>query len=220
MIRRSSRLTGLLLALSVLLALAGDLLSRPWLLYIFKPLATLLLLNLALTNWRHSRTSFSLWITIGLVFSLLGDIAFIRPSRYFLPGLAAFLFTHAAYLIAFTRDAKFLARPFIWLAYLAISAAIYALLFPNLPGALRFPVAVYSVLLASMAAQATIRFLLLKTLAARFAAIGAGLFMLSDILLAFDRFHTALLLGPILVLIPYYLGQWLIAFSTADETTC
>jgi hypothetical protein len=38
--------------------------------------------------------------------------------------------------------------------------------------------------------------------------------MLPDFLLAFDRFHTLILLAPLLILIPYYLGQWRIASST------
>jgi uncharacterized membrane protein YhhN len=216
MIRLSSRLTGVLLALAVALVLVAELSSHHWLVYIFKPLATLLLLHFSLSSWSRTYSSFSFWITFGLFFSLIGDVALIWPSRYFLPGLLAFLFTHAAYLVAFLSDTKLLARPFVWLIYLAIAAAIYVLLFPNLPGSLRIPVAAYSVLLLSMAAQAATRALILKTRAARLAAIGAGFFMLSDVLLSFDRFHTALLLAPVLVLVPYYVGQWLIASSTVD----
>jgi len=206
-----SILLGSLVAIAVLLTLAGHLLSAPWLSYLFKPLATLLLFSIAFSYWVSHRNSYALWIAIGLLFSLAGDVALLWPALYFLPGLGAFLFTHVAYLMAFTRDAKFPARLPIWFLYLATAGAFYALLFPHLPNNLKSPVAFYALLLASMAAQAMGRSLVLKTQPARLAAIGAILFMLSDLLLAFDRFHTALLLAPILILIPYYLAQWLIA---------
>jgi uncharacterized membrane protein YhhN len=200
----------------VALALAGHLLASPLLVYVSQPLATALVLGIALVNWRGSRGSYSysLSISIGLLFSLVGDIFLLWPSLYFIHGLAAFLLTHLAYLIAFTRDARFPARVWIWILYLAFAATLYAFLYPSLPVPLKLPVALYSALLSSMAAQAMGRFLVVKTKPAQSAAIGAVFFMLSDFLLAFDRFHTLILLAPVLILIPYYLGQWLIASST------
>ncbi|HXP22873.1 MAG TPA: lysoplasmalogenase [Candidatus Sulfotelmatobacter sp.] len=205
-----------LIFVAVALVLAGHLLPSPLLVYVSKPLATALILGMALVNWRGSRGSYSysLSISIGLLFSLVGDIFLLWPSLYFIHGLAAFLLTHLAYLIAFTRDARFPARVWIWILYLAIAATLYAFLYPNLPVPLKLPLALYSALLSSMAAQAMGRFLVVKTKPAQSAAIGAVFFMLSDFLLAFDRFHTLILLAPVLILIPYYLGQWLIASST------
>jgi uncharacterized membrane protein YhhN len=216
--RNFSSLAGLLAAVAVLLGLAGHLLAHPWLAYLFKPLATVLILFIALSEWRSDKRLYSASIAIGLCFSLLGDVALLWPDLYFLPGLAAFLLTHLSYFVAFTRDAKFPARPSIWVLYLAIAAAMFAFLFPNLPSSLKIPVALYSLLLASMAAQAMGRYLILKTSPARLAATGALLFMLSDVLLAFDHFHSAIPFAPLLVLAPYYLAQWLIARSTAPPS--
>ena len=209
---------GLLVAIAVLVTLAGHLLPHSSLAYLFKPLATFLILSVAFSQWRADKGSYSFWITVGLFFSLLGDIALLWPNLYFLPGLAAFLVTHVAYLIAFTRDAKFSARLSIWLLYLVVTAALLVFLFPNLPATLKIPVTLYSLLLASMAAQAMGRFIALKTRPTRLAAFGAILFMLSDLLLAFNRFHSAIPLAPVLVLLPYYLAQWLIAASTAPPS--
>jgi uncharacterized membrane protein YhhN len=201
--------------MAVALVLAGHFLPNPWLVYISKPLATILILSIAFANWFSRRDSYSLWITTGLLCSLLGDVFLLRPSlSFFLAGLVAFLLAHTAYLIAFTRDAKFPARSSIWLIYVAVVAAINAFLYPNLPLRLRLPVIVYSLLLTSMAAQAMGRALLLKTTPSYRAAIGAIFFILSDSLLAFDRFHTLILLAPVLILILYYIAQWFIARST------
>jgi len=121
---------------------------------------------------------------------------------------------HLCYIVAFTRDARFPARWLIWLIFLAIAAASFFVLRPNLPPALMLPVAIYAFALSTMTAQAIGRFLLFHTSAAKLAAIGAVFFLVSDTLLAWDRFHTALLLAPALVLIPYYIAQLLIVLST------
>ena len=183
--------------------------------YVFKPLATLLIIAIAFQDWAHSRSACSQWILIGLCFALVGDVLLIWPNQFFLAGLTAFLFTHVAYLIAFTRDCRFPASLPIWMIYLVVAAAFFVILFPTLPAALRVPVAVYAGVLSTMAGQAMGRFLLRRSRSTLCAAIGAFLFLLSDLLLAFHRFHRPLLYSTIFILVPYYIGQWFIASSTA-----
>ena len=204
------KVAGILFAGAVSAAIAGQLAGLPWLVFLFKPLATVLLTGLALANWLARRERYAFWLTIGMIFSLLGDVALLWPERYFLPGLAAFLFTHIAYLLALTRDAKFPAHALVWLLYLAAAASLCAILWPRLAAPLHFPVAIYSFFVATMAAQAMGRFLVLRTPAARLAAIGALFFLLSDALLSFDRFYAPIAFSPLFVLGTYYLGQWLI----------
>jgi hypothetical protein len=109
--QNSSTLMGVFLAAAVALVLSGHLLLYSWLVYIFNPLATIFILSIAFTNWRNRTDSYSLWITTGLLCSLIGDVFLIWPSLFFLPGLFPFLLAHIAYLVAFTRDVKFPARP-------------------------------------------------------------------------------------------------------------
>jgi uncharacterized membrane protein YhhN len=75
-------------------------------------------------------------------------------------------------------------------------------------------VAVYAFALATMAAQAMGRYLWLRTGAALLAAVGALFFMVSDGLLATDRFRAAIPYAAVVVLVPYYIAQMLIALST------
>jgi uncharacterized membrane protein YhhN len=201
-------------AAAIVAAIAAHFLASPLLLWTVAPLATILILAIAFANWRARKAPYSLWISIGLFFSLVGDIMLLRPDHFFLLGLSAFLLTQIAYLIAFTRDIHFPARPGVWIPYLLFAACCNFLLFSRLPAALRFPVAVYSIFLLSMAAQTMGRSFVLHTTAARLAAIGALLFVLSDGLLAFNRFYAPFRLAPLLVLAPYYAAQWLIASST------
>jgi uncharacterized membrane protein YhhN len=204
-------------SLSVLCTLWGYQRSTLRLVYIFKPLATLLVVGLALQSWSRRKSPYSQWIVIGLCFSLLGDVLLIWPDAYFLVGLGAFLLAHAAYLLALSRDASFPAHSPVLLLYLTIGAWLYAVLFRALPPGLRIPVALYTMLLAAMAGQAMGRSLELRTSASRHAALGAIFFMLSDLLLAFHRFRNPLLYSNIFILLPYYSGQWLIASSTAEN---
>jgi uncharacterized membrane protein YhhN len=200
----------------VVAAIAVHFFARPLLLWTLAPLATLLILAIAFANWRARKDRYSRWITIGLLFSLAGDVLLLTPDHFFTLGLSAFLFTHIAYLVAFTRDTPFPARLGLWIVFLLFAACCNFLLFSRLPARLLLPVAVYSVFLVSMAAQAMGRAFILRTASARFAAIGASLFVLSDGLLAFDRFYQPLPLAPLLILVSYYAAQWLIASST-DE---
>jgi uncharacterized membrane protein YhhN len=202
--------------LAATVSLAGSFFTYPWLHDVFTPLATLCILCIALFNWRSFKKTYALWICFGLFFSLLGDIALLRPAQYFLAGLAAFLLAHVSYLIAFTRGMKFPARISIWLAYLVIAAVLYDVLLPGLASGLKLPVAVYAILVTLMAGQAMGRYAVLRSRPSWLAAIGALLFLLSDTLLSIDRFRSPLPLAPLFILVPYFMGQWLIAVSTHE----
>jgi uncharacterized membrane protein YhhN len=212
-LRNSNILAGLAIAAAGQ-SVAAHLAHYQPFIYIFKPLPILFLLTLAIYNWSRTRQSLALWICLGLLFSLAGDIFLIAPGKYFVPGLAAFLLALLCYIVAFTRDAKFPAHGLIWLIFLGLAATNFFLLKSNLPASLGLPVAIYALALSTMTAQAIGRFLLLRTSAAKLAATGAVSFLISDTLLAWDRFHAALLFAPAFILIPYYLAQLLIALST------
>jgi len=214
MLQPSTRALNLATGVSIVAAIAVHFLASPLLLWTFAPLATVLILAIAFANWHARKDPYSLWITLGLVFSLAGDVLLLTPDRFFTLGLSAFLLTHIAYLLAFTRDAHFPARLGVWIPYLLFATCCNFLLFSRLPAGLHFPIAFYSLFLVSMAAQALGRSLFLHTSAARFAAVGALLFVLSDVLLALNRFYAPLRLAPLLILVPYYAAQWLIASST------
>ena len=214
--RNSTLVLSLIFVLAAIFSLTGSFFALPWMHFLFTPLATLCIFSIALSNWRSFKKTYAFWISIGLFFSLLGDVALLRPGRYFLPGLMAFLFAHIAYLMALTRQTKFPARFSLWLIYLSIAAALYAALRPGLPGELRLPVAGYAILLALMAGQAMGRWFVRRTGSAWFAAMGALLFMLSDALLASDRFRAPLPCASLLILVPYFAGQYLMALSTSE----
>jgi uncharacterized membrane protein YhhN len=154
-------------------------------------------------------------VLIGLGLSLLGDVALLWPQGGFLPGLVAFLLAHLAYLYAFTRRLRFGAWPLAFVGYALLAAAVLWLLWPGVPAALRWPVLAYVLCLAAMAAQTASAWFAARGTAGeplmRYAAIGGALFLLSDALLAVNRFHTPLPASALWILATYWAAQWLIA---------
>src|SRR5690606_35059917 len=125
-----------------------------------------------------------------LLASLAGDVFLMLPGL-FLPGLVAFLLAHVCYLLLFRQDAPWFAARRALGAVLAIGVGMYAfLVWGGLPRALYLPVAAYVVVIALMTAQAFARRATLGAAVPGTAAVavGAALFMLSDTLLAINRF--------------------------------
>ncbi len=216
MSKLASRITSASVGVSAVLAIAGHFLGPLWQSFVFTPLTTLLLVLIVFGNWLKQRRILTLWIAVGLVFSVCGDVLLLWPERYFGAGLAAFLCTHIAYLMAFTSEAKFPAKFRIWMLYLLSAAGLSAFLWRTVPDGLRMPVMFYSLFLSTMAAQAMGRWMTLRNKTSQLAAIGALLFMTSDTLLAIERFRAHIPASAVLVLGTYFAGQWLIASATSE----
>ena len=189
-----------------------------WPFAVLKTLTTGLVIAHALRRG-HPGTPFTRALRAGLVLSLVGDVALLWPQQGFLPGLVAFLLAHLAYLVAFSREVTFGARPAAFAAYAVLAAVVLAVLWPGVPGGLRAPVVAYVLCLAAMAAQTASVWLVARQrgvaagelVLARRSAWGGALFLCSDALLAFNRFHTPLPVAGLWILGTYWAAQWLIA---------
>jgi len=178
---------------------------------VFKPMALLLAIILVASRARHQRAEgrFDYILGAALVFSLAGDCLLMFPG-FFIPGLVAFLIAHLFYIALFKQGAPWFASQRALLLTLAVGAAMYAFLFPGLNPVLRVAVGAYVLVIALMAAQAIGRATVLRDKAALGVAIGAGFFMLSDALLATNRFAFPLPMAQLWVLSTYYIAQILI----------
>lgn len=127
---------------------------------------------------------------------------------FFIPGLVSFLLAHIAYIVLLRQGVRWFPRRTALAATLGVGGAMYAFLWQGgLPTELRIPVAVYVTAIALMAAQALGRASVLGDRAARQVALGACFFMLSDSLLATNRFVQPLPLAQVGVLATYYAAQ-------------
>jgi uncharacterized membrane protein YhhN len=151
-----------------------------------------------------------IWLLAALLGSLTGDVFLMFPG-FFIPGLVAFLLAHLAYIALLRQDAPTFASPRAWLAVGAVAFLVYAVLWTGgLPTGLRAPVAAYVLAIAAMTALAIGRAQVLSNTAARLVALGAACFMVSDALLAINRFVSPLPHSAVWVLGSYYAAQCLI----------
>jgi len=178
--------------------------------YIFKPLTMVFILLIAILGQAAS-PFYKYMIITGLVFSLAGDIFLMLPSDRFVAGLVAFLIAHLFYSAAFASEISAL----IWwplIPFVIFGIVIYLILAPSL-GNLKVPVLIYVVVILMMAWLAWERLIQTGHSGALLASIGAVLFIISDSVLAIDRFRGAFKLARALNLTTYFAAQLLIAGS-------
>jgi uncharacterized membrane protein YhhN len=178
--------------------------------YIFKPLTMVFIWLIAILGQAAS-PFYKYMIITGLVFSLAGDVFLMLPSDRFVAGLVAFLIAHFFYSAAFASEISAL----IWwplIPFVIYGIVIYIILVPSL-GKLKLPVLIYVVVILIMGCLAWERWSQTGQSGALLASIGAVLFIISDTILAIDRFRGAFKLSRALNLTTYFAAQLLIAGS-------
>ncbi|MEG2786362.1 MAG: lysoplasmalogenase [Romboutsia sp.] len=193
---------------------------------IFKIITSLLFISIAVSGYVESNNNFNyfIFIFISLVFSLLGDVFLIfekgdtsSMSKAFVYGLLSFSIAHIFFSIGF-----------IYLSYFSIYNILFTLLLSILllvvlksiksfdfKGAF-FYVAFYSIVISFMFIQSLTLYYYISSSnpCTILITIGALLFVLSDLILAFDYFHiNCPKFMPVINLLVYYIAQLLLALS-------
>jgi uncharacterized membrane protein YhhN len=194
--------------ISAILTIYAKLRENELLQFIFKPLTLLAIILLVYLNSSAPMNFYQMAVLAGLIFSLIGDVLLIRQDRYFVQGLIAFLLGHLCYIAAFWTDPNLLSGLF----YLIYVIFFLRLLWPGL-GKLKVPVIVYAVVIATMGWMALSLTINHHDHHTFHAFLGSVVFIVSDSLLAFNKFKTKISLGPFWILATYFLAQWLIALS-------
>ncbi|NNE39742.1 MAG: lysoplasmalogenase [Marinicaulis sp.] len=181
--------------------------------WIAKPAASLGFVMVAITCGAFS-TMTGLWILLGLVFCMIGDVLLIpQNARSFLAGMAAFAAGHLTYIAAFITLDPHLKPATYLVAVLMIAggAVILNKLWPHL-AAMRGPVAIYSTIIAAMVIASTLATPIDAPLRYGF-VIGAIGFAISDVFVARDQFVTNKFFNKALGLPLYYGAQLILASS-------
>jgi len=152
-----------------------------------------------------------------LFFCWLGDVLLMlqRDEIFFIAGLIAFLTGHVLYIICyrnFRSAGTGLTGPqrirFSFPIVLA-GTGLVTILFPHL-GALQIPVMVYALVITVMAMQALFRYGGTNSKSFILVFAGAISFMVSDSLLAINKFMQPLPLAGLAIMFTYILAQYLI----------
>lgn len=131
----------------------------------------------------------------------LGDALLLDKDRFFLHGLGAFLIGHVLYIGSFAPNSG-VSLPALGVG-LMLAGTMMALLWGALKPKLKLPVALYAIALAGV----------LGVAAPAGHALGAILFLVSDTILAWNRFRSPLPRGDLLVMVTYYGAVFAIALG-------
>ena len=178
--------------------------------YIFKPLTMILIILIPVLGG-EGFSLIKILILAGLLFSLLGDILLMLPGDRFLAGLVAFSMAHLFYIAGFGIDQG---APVLWpaLPVFGLTGLIGWFLKDGI-GEMKIPALAYMGVISAMVWLAWSRWISGGQLDHLLAFCGAGLFLISDLILAVNRFKVDFKAARALDLVTYYTGQCLIALS-------
>jgi len=167
---------------------------------------------------------FSKTIQFGLLFSWIGDIALMFDEKIpilFVVGLGAFLIAHLGYAAAFARNVKdsnsslnVSKSALIALPFIAITSCFFYYMKDGLPAELFVPVLAYTVVISVMGITAVIRYNHVDAKSYKWILIGAILFILSDMVIAINKFVIDFDYDAILNMWLYLTGQFMITVGS------
>ena len=184
----------------------------PWLVYVTKPLLMPVLALLLFTEISQGRKGLFGWMLAGLFFSWGGDMLLLFQDRdplFFLLGLSSFLLAHVAYIFLFhhirVRESV-KANPWFLVIVVIYYAVLMSWLSPYL-GDMKIPVRIYGIVISFMCMLAMHVYLIRNRKAALLIMLGAGLFILSDSILAINKFYEPVASAGLLIMLTYGLAQ-------------
>jgi len=196
--------------LTALIHIRAEYFGPPWHIYIFKPL-TMVLILVAAVSGSTALPHYRNLIIVGIAFSMAGDIFLMLPSDRFVAGLIAFLIAHLFYIVAFvSKIDTVVGWPLISLITYGI--VVYLVLSPYL-GKMKVPVLIYIVVILVMAWSAWEWWAQAGTNTSLMAFSGALLFVISDTILAVNRFRQKFKMARVLNLSTYFTAQLFISSS-------
>jgi len=164
--------------------------------------------------WMHVGFKNSRRLLLALLFCWTGDVLLLftyKNELYFLLGLAAFLIGHLAYISTFLQCTAGKSKAAMWwyLPILTYVLLLLSLLWNNL-GDMLLPVAIYAVVIGSMTAVALRRYGATNTSSFMAVMVGAMLFVLSDTLIAWNKFQGAISNASLWIMLTYIMAQYLL----------
>ncbi|KIA95764.1 hypothetical protein OC25_04195 [Pedobacter kyungheensis] len=216
-----TKLFSFIFALVFIVQLYAETAGNMFLLQFSKPLIVI-----SLMVWLYSSTNlkgrFHKRIFTGLIFALAGDVLLMlqagRPM-FFIYGLIAFLLCHIFYIRAFTLDhrsnPKHRTPYFLWIVgvFAIFCSGLFFYLQPKL-GAMQFPVLMYAIIITVMALMAVNRYGKVNIFSFKLILYGALFFLLSDSVLAINKFTQTIPQAGVLIMASYMIAQYLIVYGT------
>ena len=188
--------------------------------YISKPLIVSSLLFYFISNNTHLNKQTITFTVLALIFSILGDVLLLfvcRLEHFFIAGLLSFLIAHIMYILVFFKKRNQKSKPYGFIILLVLYAlGLFSLLQSRL-GDLLAPVFIYMCVILLMSIFAFLRRGMVHSSSFNLVFAGAVLFMVSDSLLAINKFYTSLYFADFGIMFTYALAQLLLVFGLLKQ---
>lgn len=153
-----------------------------------------------------------------LLFSWIGDVILLFSDIaeiYFILGLVSFLISHIIYCLLFNKQSKEKIKRnavILGIGSIVISCYLTGMLYVLLPalGDLKIPVIVYASVISVMLLFSYNGLLIWKKPANQYVFFGALFFVVSDSILAINKFHMPIQKSSFIIMLTYLVAQYLI----------
>lgn len=181
----------------------------------FKPL---LLPFLILVTYKSELFSTKKWLLFALIFSWIGDVVLMFADKgelYFIFGLVGFLIAHILFIVLFIKqksEGSYTKNWRFWLGFVIVLVylgSMLSLLFPKL-GDLKIPVSVYAFTISVMLVMAIKGYFSWQKPMNLLILIGAVFFVISDSILAINKFYNPILNANFIIMFTYIVAQYCI----------
>jgi uncharacterized membrane protein YhhN len=192
--------------------------------FIFKPLLMIVVAGYFLSQTIKIIGLLKRFIMAALFFSWVGDILLmfqVKASIFFLLGLSAFLLAHVCYIIFFhVVRIREKIKSNVWLLLIVVIyyATLITILSPHL-GDMKLPVRIYGIVISFMFMLAMHMLFIKNKTAGKWMMTGALLFVISDSVLAINKFYQSFEFSGIIIMLSYALAQFFIVEGAARYIT-
>lgn len=160
-----------------------------------------------------SSGSINQWFVVALIFSFIGDVLLLDKANLFLFGIGAFLITQVLYIFIFSSKlpkSKMITKVQAAFPFLLFFIGLIKFLEPGL-GDFLIPVVVYGLAISIFGMVSLLNFLINNDTLHLKLLIGATLFIISDSMIALNKFDQEREFFPVAIMITYIVAQYLIA---------
>lgn len=187
--------------------------------FYLKPLLLLPLIAAALFFKSYKNHWF---LFAALVFSWIGDILLLF-EHLFIGGLIAFLVAHIFYIVLFRKELKNVNGKLILKFNAALTIFLYLItllsfLLPRVAKDLQFPIVIYGIIISIMLYVTYLLKLRWKNPSSLLLFSGALAFVLSDSILAINKFYIAVPFSDILIMSTYLYAQGAIIMACLSNS--
>lgn len=209
-----------LLALTLIGDLVGIQMGNETIQFVCKPLIIPAIIGFFYTTTHRITSGIKKWILLALIFSWIGDVLLMfqdKESLFFLAGLSSFLLAHIFYIIYFHQvrvKENLKSNPWLLVIVVVYYAVLISFLSPYLDD-MKLPVRIYGIVISFMFMLAMHMLYIKNKLAGRWMMTGALLFVISDSILAINKFYQSFEFANILIMLTYGFAQFYIVKGAA-----